>query len=150
VALPDWDSEEGPDRPGLTHEIRSLILQLASERKAAAGPAPALGRDFLGSIIDNSRDQLRAEDFVVDNCKDINYAGHETSAVTATWCLMLLAARLGQNSMTNLGTLWSSSTTSLHERNIRKSPRCVRRLDGEGGNVGKKKENEEGFCKIQT
>jgi cytochrome P450 len=74
----------------LTHEIRSLILQLASERKAAAAPTP--GRDFLGSIIDSSRDQPRADDFVVDNCKNIYFAGHETSAVTATWCLMLLAA----------------------------------------------------------
>ncbi|CAD6271776.1 unnamed protein product [Miscanthus lutarioriparius] len=73
----------------LTHEIRSLILQLATERKVAA---PAPGRDFLGSIIDSSRDQPRADDFVVDNCKNIYFAGHETSAVTATWCLMLLAA----------------------------------------------------------
>jgi cytochrome P450 len=61
----------------LTHEIRSLILQLASERKAAPG------RDFLGSIIDSSRDQPRADDFVVDNSKNIYFA---------TWCLMLLAA----------------------------------------------------------
>ncbi|OEL13784.1 Cytochrome P450 714C3 [Dichanthelium oligosanthes] len=33
-----------------------------------------------------------AEDFIVDNCKNIYFAGHETTAVTATWCLMLLAA----------------------------------------------------------
>ncbi|RLM98512.1 hypothetical protein C2845_PM06G18260 [Panicum miliaceum] len=77
----------------LTQEIRSLILQLASERRRAgegepAAPAP----DFLGSIIENSRDQPRADDFVVDNCKNIYFAGHETTAVTATWCLMLLAA----------------------------------------------------------
>ncbi|PWZ38225.1 Potassium transporter 25 [Zea mays] len=32
------------------------------------------------------------EDFIVDNCKNIYFAGHETTAVTATWCLMLLAA----------------------------------------------------------
>lgn len=32
------------------------------------------------------------EDFIVDNCKNIYFAGHETAAVTATWCLMLLAA----------------------------------------------------------
>ncbi|XP_062231677.1 cytochrome P450 714D1-like isoform X2 [Phragmites australis] len=73
----------------LTQEIRSLILQLASERRACAA---APGRGFLGSIIENSRDQPRADDFVVDNCKNIYFAGHETSAVTATWCLMLLAA----------------------------------------------------------
>ncbi|CAN6337270.1 unnamed protein product [Urochloa humidicola] len=73
----------------LTHEIRSLILQLADERRRSP---PANPPDFLGSIIENSRGQPRADDFVVDNCKNIYFAGHETSAVTATWCLMLLAA----------------------------------------------------------
>ncbi|CAL5095487.1 unnamed protein product [Urochloa decumbens] len=78
----------------LTHEIRSLILQLAAERRRspANSAAPAPAADFLGSIIENSRGQPRADDFVVDNCKNIYFAGHETSAVTATWCLMLLAA----------------------------------------------------------
>ncbi|OEL36071.1 Cytochrome P450 714D1 [Dichanthelium oligosanthes] len=73
----------------LTQEIRSLILQLASERRAGDAAAAA---DFLSSIIENSRGQPRADDFVVDNCKNIYFAGHETTAVTATWCLMLLAA----------------------------------------------------------
>ncbi|XP_062181510.1 cytochrome P450 714D1-like [Phragmites australis] len=73
----------------LTQEIRSLILQLASERRACKAEP---GQDFLGSVIENSRVQPRADDFVVDNCKNIYFAGHETSAVTATWCLMLLAA----------------------------------------------------------
>ncbi|WVZ98969.1 hypothetical protein U9M48_044337 [Paspalum notatum var. saurae] len=75
----------------LTHEIRSLILQLAAERRKASAAA-SHADDFLGSIIDSSRGQPRADDFVVDNCKNIFFAGHETSAVTATWCLMLLAA----------------------------------------------------------
>ncbi|GJN10661.1 hypothetical protein PR202_ga28774 [Eleusine coracana subsp. coracana] len=30
-------------------------------------------------------------DFVVDNCKNIYFAGYETTAVTAAWCMMLLA-----------------------------------------------------------
>ncbi|CAM0954956.1 unnamed protein product [Alopecurus aequalis] len=71
----------------LTQEIRSLILELARGRLAATAE-----RDFLGSIIESSGDQPRPDDFVVDNCKNIFFAGHETSAVTATWCLMLLAA----------------------------------------------------------
>ncbi|KAK3135257.1 hypothetical protein QOZ80_5BG0416720 [Eleusine coracana subsp. coracana] len=70
----------------LTHEIRSLILQLAAERRRRGQNDD--DDDFLGSIIANSAD----DDFVVDNCKNIYFAGHETSAVTATWCLMLLAA----------------------------------------------------------
>lgn len=73
----------------LTQEIRSLILELAKGRRAAPATAE---RDFLGSIIDSSGDQPQPDDFVVDNCKNIYFAGHETSAVTATWCLMLLAA----------------------------------------------------------
>ena len=88
---------------------------MASERKAVARLAPALGHDFMGSIIDSRQDKPRADDFMADNCKNIYFASHETSTVTATWCLMLLAARLGQNSMMDLGTLWSSSTMSLQE-----------------------------------
>ncbi|KAL3571776.1 hypothetical protein D5086_025680 [Populus alba] len=30
--------------------------------------------------------------FIVDNSKAIYFAGHETTAITASWCLMLLAA----------------------------------------------------------
>lgn len=80
----------------LTKEIHSLILELARGRaRRGAGRAENENdepRDFLGSIIDNSSGQPRPDDFVVDNCKNIYFAGHETSAVTATWCLMLLAA----------------------------------------------------------
>ncbi|KAF0925358.1 hypothetical protein E2562_016616 [Oryza meyeriana var. granulata] len=82
----------------LTGEIRSLIMELVRERRDAAAAArehggkPPPERDFLGSIIENSGEQPRPDDFVVDNCKNIYFAGHETSAVTATWCLMLLAA----------------------------------------------------------
>jgi cytochrome P450 len=86
----------------LTGEIRSLIMELVRERRCAARAAREHGgkaappsppeRDFLGSIIENSGGQPRPDDFVVDNCKNIYFAGHETSAVTATWCLMLLAA----------------------------------------------------------
>jgi cytochrome P450 len=32
------------------------------------------------------------EDFIVDNCKNIYFAGHETTSTTAAWCLLLLAS----------------------------------------------------------
>uniref|UniRef100_A0A2P2NZ20 Cytochrome P450 714C2-like n=1 Tax=Rhizophora mucronata TaxID=61149 RepID=A0A2P2NZ20_RHIMU len=34
------------------------------------------------------------DEFMVDNCKAIYFAGHETTAITASWCLMLLASDL--------------------------------------------------------
>ena len=55
---PTWLSVEAKDFLGgcfkrLEAHARDQVLQLASERKAAAGPAPALGSDFLVSIIDS-------------------------------------------------------------------------------------------------
>lgn len=41
----------------------------------------------------NSNTSQEAIDrFIVDNCKNIYLAGYETTAVAATWCLMLLAS----------------------------------------------------------
>ncbi|VVB17256.1 unnamed protein product [Arabis nemorensis] len=41
-----------------------------------------------GSLEDKSSSY---KSFVVDNCKSIYFAGHETTAVAVSWCLMLLA-----------------------------------------------------------
>jgi len=34
---------------------------------------------------------LSQERFIIDNCKSICFAGHDTTAITTSWCLMLLA-----------------------------------------------------------
>ena len=51
--------------------------------------------DLLRSIVDGAHEcpsyPGTVEDFIVDNCKNMYFGGHETTAVTATWCLMLLA-----------------------------------------------------------
>ena len=39
-----------------------------------------------------SDSDISCDEFVVDNCKNIYIAGRETVALTASWCLMLLAA----------------------------------------------------------
>ncbi|KAF0918585.1 hypothetical protein E2562_025177 [Oryza meyeriana var. granulata] len=49
---------------------------------------------LLNAIVDGAQDGrsvAEAEDFVVGNCKTIYFGGHESTAVTAILCLMLLA-----------------------------------------------------------
>lgn len=55
------------------------LLQMILEGAQNGG----VGSDHLGMTRDK---------FIVDNCKTIYFAGHETTAITAAWCLMLLAA----------------------------------------------------------
>ncbi|KAJ4953049.1 hypothetical protein NE237_029881 [Protea cynaroides] len=73
----------------LEKEIRTLILKVVRERKEAG-----YEKDLLQMILEsanNNNEELDESQFIVDNCKNIYFAGHETSATTASWCLMLLA-----------------------------------------------------------
>ena len=53
-------------------------------------------KDLLQMVLEGARQSDLSQDavdrFVVDNCKNIYLAGYETTAVSATWCLMLLAS----------------------------------------------------------
>ncbi|KAG5043029.1 hypothetical protein JHK87_006944 [Glycine soja] len=60
------------------HDLLQMILEGA---KNCTGSSDGL--------LSNSMSHDR---FVIDNCKNILFAGHETIAITASWCLMLLAA----------------------------------------------------------
>ena len=44
-----------------------------------------------GAVNDATEGKASPQQFIVDNCKNIYFAGHETTAITASWCLMLLA-----------------------------------------------------------
>lgn len=71
----------------LNREIHALILKIVKQNGAEE-------RNLLSAILQNaSMDHMgpkEADKFIVDNCKSIFFAGHESTAVTATWCLMLL------------------------------------------------------------
>ncbi|CAB4312311.1 unnamed protein product [Prunus armeniaca] len=75
----------------LEKEASTLILQVVKERQAAG-----YEKDLLQMILEGARNtdlSPEATDrFIVDNCKNIYLAGYETTAVSATWCLMLLAS----------------------------------------------------------
>lgn len=70
-----------------------LILKLVKERRE--GSQASSKKDLLQSILDGAKDNLVStkdhDNFIVDNCKNIFFAGHETAATSASWCLMLLA-----------------------------------------------------------
>ncbi|KAI5679831.1 hypothetical protein M9H77_01058 [Catharanthus roseus] len=75
-------------------EIKTLVLKVVKERREKAG----YEKDLLQMILEGAKnsDFIISQDafdrFVVDNCKNIYLAGYETTAVSATWCLMLLAS----------------------------------------------------------
>ncbi|XWS75271.1 hypothetical protein CRYUN_Cryun01aG0071800 [Craigia yunnanensis] len=74
----------------LEKEIRTLILKVVKEREEGASE-----KDLLQMILEGAKSNDSGQDetnrFIVDNCKNMYLAGYETSAVTATWTLMLLA-----------------------------------------------------------
>uniref|UniRef100_A0A2N9FCT6 Cytochrome P450 n=1 Tax=Fagus sylvatica TaxID=28930 RepID=A0A2N9FCT6_FAGSY len=73
-----------------------MILKVVKQRNEASYEKDLLQmilegaksyNDYYGPSTDSFRDN-----FIVDNCKNIYFAGHETTAITASWSLMLLAA----------------------------------------------------------
>ncbi|XP_061348757.1 cytochrome P450 714C2-like [Gastrolobium bilobum] len=75
----------------LEKEVRNLILQGVKERKDTT-----FEKDLLQMVLEGANKsnltQEASDRFIVDNCKNIYLAGYETTAVSATWCLMLLAS----------------------------------------------------------
>ncbi|XP_020275176.1 cytochrome P450 714B3-like isoform X2 [Asparagus officinalis] len=73
----------------LNKEVRSLILKVTKENKERE--EHTTNKNLLQAILQNAGDSSDTDDFIVDNCKTIYIAGHETTAITAVWCLLLLS-----------------------------------------------------------
>ncbi|KAH7524942.1 hypothetical protein FEM48_Zijuj06G0172700 [Ziziphus jujuba var. spinosa] len=80
----------------LEKEIKSMILSVVKRRVEAS-----YERDLLQMILESAKNYsdgdsltlgITRDKFIVDNCKNIYFAGHETTAIAASWSLMLLAA----------------------------------------------------------
>ncbi|KAL6271509.1 hypothetical protein ACE6H2_028420 [Prunus campanulata] len=74
-----------------------MILRVATQLSTEAADE----KDLLQMILKRAKNYgdadslfsgISQEKFTVDNCMSIYLAGHETTAVTASWSLMLLAA----------------------------------------------------------
>lgn len=77
----------------LEKEIERLIWEAVEERESKCKEEE--NKDLLHLILEgavnNDVDKDSSKRFIVDNCKNIYFAGHESTAVAASWCLMLLA-----------------------------------------------------------
>lgn len=82
----------------LEKEIYSMIVKVVKQRMETR-----YEKDLLQMLLEGAKNSgeynrlcsdsdISCDKFVVDNCKNIYIAGHETVALTASWCLMLLAA----------------------------------------------------------
>ncbi|KAK4592584.1 hypothetical protein RGQ29_016922 [Quercus rubra] len=75
----------------LEEEINSMILKVVKQRTEAS-----YEKDLLQMILEGAKSNNDyygpCDKFIVDNCKNIYFAGHETTAITASWSLILLAA----------------------------------------------------------
>ncbi|XP_030469073.1 cytochrome P450 714C2-like [Syzygium oleosum] len=76
----------------LDKQIRSTILEVVKARTQASHEKDLLQVILKGANNEGLPSNISADKFIVDNCKNIYFAGHETTAITASWCLMLLAA----------------------------------------------------------
>ncbi|XP_050219772.1 LOW QUALITY PROTEIN: cytochrome P450 714A1-like [Mercurialis annua] len=78
----------------LEREVESLIWETVKERETKCLEKDCIEKDLLQQLLEEATlndTDFSAKRFIVDNCKSIYFAGHESTATAATWCLMLLA-----------------------------------------------------------
>lgn len=78
--------------------MEDLILKVIKDRQEESLKDGKNSKDLLQMILesadaDNELHQYihKTDRFIVDNCKNIYFAGYETTALSASWTLMLLA-----------------------------------------------------------
>ncbi|CAN6703905.1 unnamed protein product [Malus baccata var. baccata] len=69
-----------------------MILKLVKQRVEASNEKDLLQMILEGAKSSADYNDLSHNKFIVDNCKTLFFAGHETIASTASWSLMLRAA----------------------------------------------------------
>ncbi|ESW08385.1 hypothetical protein PHAVU_009G041200 [Phaseolus vulgaris] len=91
----NFSSKKQNDTARLEKEVETLIWDLVEKRKREFSEGSSSEKDLMQLLLEAAmNDQSLGKDFskrfIVDNCKNIYFAGHETTAVAASWCLMLL------------------------------------------------------------
>ncbi|EPS58338.1 hypothetical protein M569_16477, partial [Genlisea aurea] len=82
----------------LAREVDKMVLEVIRSRSNEDDDDKNLLRTILLAAAENYEDEngrpatIDKNRFVVDNCKNMYLAGHETVAISSSWCLMILAA----------------------------------------------------------
>ncbi|KAL3521344.1 hypothetical protein ACH5RR_019493 [Cinchona calisaya] len=87
-------SKQQKEIQNLEKEIESLIWETVVQRGQECSQECSSERDLLQLLLEgaiNDMDKNSSKKFIVDNCKNIYFAGNESTAVAISWCLMLLA-----------------------------------------------------------
>ncbi|WCJ27886.1 Cytochrome P450 714A1 [Euphorbia peplus] len=71
----------------LQKEVKSLILEVVKRRRESDKSE----NDLLEALLECDKGKDDSEKYIVDNCKNIYFAGHDTTANAASWILMLLS-----------------------------------------------------------
>ncbi|KAE8700294.1 CYP714A1 protein [Hibiscus syriacus] len=77
----------------LEREVELLIWETVKQRQQECFGKSLGQKDLMQHILESAVTDasVAPQKFIVDNCKNIYFAGHESTAITASWCLMLLA-----------------------------------------------------------
>lgn len=89
-----FPSKQQKEIQSLEKEIESLIWETIAQRGEECSQEFPSEKDLLQLILEGAINDVgknSSKKFIVDNCKNIYFAGHESTAVAISWCLMLLA-----------------------------------------------------------
>ncbi|CAL5428916.1 unnamed protein product [Camellia sinensis] len=90
-----WKSIDGIESEKLEEGIRDSILEIIKKRENAMAEVGNYGTDLLGLLVKASHDEDENKritvETVIDECKAIYIAGHETTTTLLSWSVLLLA-----------------------------------------------------------
>ncbi|XP_044473106.1 cytochrome P450 714A1-like [Mangifera indica] len=108
----------------LKKEVEELILKVIKERQEESQKDTGkYGKDLLDMILESAATDAELQQskhnthrFIVDNCKNIYFAGYESTALAASWTLMLLALypEWQEHVRTEIFHIWGDKK-SLHQ-----------------------------------